>query len=118
MPNFRSKIGLTLSLIVTSFLLFTTTPISAQTPKPDKAIAVLSALNKSGVTGTIRFTNQSNGLLIVADIQGLKPRSSHGFHIHEFGDLSDKNGKSAGEHFNPTQTAHGGPDTDPHHSIS
>ena len=51
---------------------------------------------------------------MVADITGLKP-GKHGFHIHEFGDCSDKEAKSAGGHYNPTKHEHAGPDAPMHH---
>lgn len=61
------------------------------------------------VTGEITFIQERPGdeMRIVGRLHGL-PRGNHGFHIHEFGDVS--NGcTSAGEHFNPYHQDHGGP---------
>ncbi|CCU55551.1 Cu/Zn superoxide dismutase [Adoxophyes honmai entomopoxvirus 'L'] len=71
-----------------------------------KAICILSG----SVTGTIYFdqSSQSDAVHISGSIKGL-PKGLHGFHIHEYGDLS--NGcTSAGEHFNPYNRNHGGID--------
>ncbi len=70
----------------------------------------------SDVTGTVTFTVDGGQLKFVADIDGLAPNSEHGFHIHEKGDLSDPDLKSAGGHFNPTKEKHGGPMTEHHHA--
>jgi len=45
---------------------------------------------------------------IVVSAINLKPNSLHGFHIHEFGDLSE-GCTSAGPHYNPKNKQHGGP---------
>lgn len=70
-----------------------------------KATAVLTGSN--GVSGIIRFTQSLNGgpTTITGSIKGLQ-RGYHGFHIHEFGDLSD-GCTSAGAHYNPTGKLHG-----------
>src|SRR6056297_1608411 len=75
----------------------------------EKAVCVLHPTEGNDVTGTVTFTKTETGIRIVADIQGLS-QGKHGFHIHEYGDCSDPEGKSAGGHFNPTGDPHGGPD--------
>jgi Cu-Zn family superoxide dismutase len=80
----------------------------------ENAIAVLQPTNGSTVSGTISFTKVKGGVKVVAEINGLKP-GQHGFHIHEFGDISSMDGKSAGGHFNPHNKKHGAPiDTERH----
>jgi Cu-Zn family superoxide dismutase len=68
------------------------------------AICVLEHSDK--VKGTLLFKQQADGpTLIVGRITGLTS-GKHGFHIHEFGDLS--NGcESAGLHYNPDGIDHG-----------
>ena len=73
-----------------------------------RAVAVLRPTAGSTVSGTITFTKVQDGIKVVADIDGLKP-GVHGFHVHEFGDLTAADGTSAGGHFNPHNTAHGAP---------
>jgi superoxide dismutase, Cu-Zn family len=73
-----------------------------------KAVAVLSPLGSSGVSGTVTFTKVADGVRVAAHITGLK-EGLHGFHVHEFGDCSAPDGTSAGGHFNPSGSPHGGP---------
>src|SRR5207244_1746972 len=40
----------------------------------------------------------------------------HGFHIHEFGDMSSADGMATGGHFNPDGHKHGGPDDRERHA--
>jgi len=69
------------------------------------AVSVL-AHNNNGIKGTILFTETSMGLKIDYDIEGLSD-GKHGFHIHEYGDLTD-GCESACSHFNPFNKSHGG----------
>ena len=62
-----------------------------------KAIAVFTDTH---IKGTSTFTEENNKIKIDVDINGLKPNSLHGFHVHEAGDLSDKC-QSMCAHFNP-----------------
>lgn len=74
------------------------------------AMAVLQATNGNTANGSISFVPTDKGVVISARLSGLTP-GSHGFHIHEKGDCSSGDGKSAGGHFNPENVAHGGPDS-------
>jgi len=71
-----------------------------------KAICLMSG--EKGVSGQINFEQKGDSVRLVGELKGLPPNTDHGFHIHEFGDLS--NGcTSAGEHFNPDTKPHGAP---------
>lgn len=83
-------------------------------PSIKKAVAVLKATDGNTVAGTVTFTAVDGGVLIVADVTNLKP-GKHGFHVHEHGDCSAHDASSAGGHFNPTKTKHGGPDSPERH---
>jgi len=48
------------------------------------------------------------------NLTGLKPKSLHGFHVHEAGDLTDKC-LSMCAHFNPYDKNHGGPESTHRH---
>jgi superoxide dismutase, Cu-Zn family len=87
---------------------------SAFAQEPTKAIAVLHPLKGSNVEGTVTFTESRNEVKIVADVTGLTP-GKHGFHIHEYGDCSSPDGKSAGGHFNPTNNPHASHDAAQRH---
>jgi Cu-Zn family superoxide dismutase len=68
------------------------------------AISVLE--HSDTVKGTIMFKQKGEGpTLVVGKITGLEP-GEHGFHVHEFGDLSD-GCASAGGHYNPDGVDHG-----------
>jgi len=65
--------------------------------------------------GTVQFIPDPGGVKVVAHIEGLKPNSVHGFHIHETGDCSAADASSAGGHFNPDGQQHAGPADSTHH---
>ena len=73
------------------------------------AVCVLHSTEENNVTGIVTFTQTDEGIKVVADVEGLTV-GKHGFHIHEFGDCSGKDGKTAGGHFNPEGKNHGAPD--------
>jgi len=74
-------------------------------------ICILVGTTGNNVTGTI-YLSQANSTAptrVYGVINGLPLGSMHGFHIHEFGDLSNPAGTAAGAHFNPTGETHGIP---------
>lgn len=80
-----------------------------------KAVCKLESIGNSGVTGTIHFDKEGDAVHVHGELTGLSP-GKHGFHVHESGDLSDKEtGKSAGGHFNPTDDPHGRPSDEERH---
>ena len=82
--------------------------------KTTSATANLQPTKGNKVWGTITFTQKGDKVLVVANVNGLKP-GMHGFHIHEKGDCSAADGMSAGGHFNPAGKPHGAPDSAEHH---
>jgi len=72
----------------------------------DTVIAQCELQHSDDVKGTILLM-QSPGTptLIKGTITGLTP-GAHGFHIHEFGDMS-KGCETMGGHYNPDDTTHG-----------
>lgn len=80
-----------------------------------KAVAVLHPTEGNTVSGTVTFTREGGSVKVQAHLSGLKP-GNHGFHIHEFGDCSAKDGTSAGGHFNPASMPHGAPSDKQRHA--
>lgn len=58
------------------------------------------------VKGTIKLKDTKRGLKIMMDLRNIK-EGYHGFHVHEFGDISD-GANSLGSHYNPDKKTHGG----------
>jgi Cu-Zn family superoxide dismutase len=87
---------------------------SAAEPAVTAAIAVISATEGNTVHGSVKFTKVDGGVHVVAHVMGLKP-GGHGFHIHQFGDISAKDGTGTGGHFNPGGHPHAGPMADMRH---
>lgn len=90
--------------------------MAAPPPAIKSAIAVIHPTEGNSTKGIIRFTTVDGGVKIVGDVEGLEPNSKHGFHIHQYGDCSAANGKSAGGHYNPESVKHAGPDTMERHA--
>lgn len=73
-------------------------------------------------SGHIRLVSVSGdgtrpGVTVSINATGLLPNTVHGFHIHEFGDLSNPFALSVGPHYNPTNHPHGCPTgSAPYHS--
>lgn len=117
--NFRNVTLGCAILTLSAAWLYSAKPQAQAAPQPapavTKAIAVVHPLGESKVKGVVTFTQQENGVEIVAEVTGLEA-GEHGFHIHEFGDCSMADGTCAGGHFNPTGAAHGGPNDEERHA--
>jgi Cu-Zn family superoxide dismutase len=64
------------------------------------------------VRGTVTIAEFEGGVRVSAEVTGLS-EGEHGFHIHETGDCSAPDATSAGDHFAPDGSRHGGPDERP-----
>lgn len=71
-----------------------------------KAVAVLSPTAGNTATGMVTFTKTDSGVHVLVELNNLTP-GRHGFHIHEYGDISAADGTSTGGHFNPENMPHG-----------
>uniref|UniRef100_A0AC34Q4K2 Superoxide dismutase [Cu-Zn] n=1 Tax=Panagrolaimus sp. JU765 TaxID=591449 RepID=A0AC34Q4K2_9BILA len=63
--------------------------------------------------GVVDFNQNGDTILVNGTIFGLTP-GKHGFHVHQFADLSN-NCLNAGGHFNPHGKQHGAPTDDDRH---
>jgi Cu-Zn family superoxide dismutase len=104
------KLTTAAAALLASTLLLTAAEGEKKADGPKKAVCVLSPTKKSDshVQGTVTFTQTDAGVEISGEISGLSP-GKHGFHIHEFGDMSSADGLATGGHFNPGMHKHGGP---------
>jgi len=60
------------------------------------------------IKGSVYFMEHKESVDIYINLSGLKKNGLHGFHVHEYGDLSD-GCNSACAHFNPYNKTHGCP---------
>ena len=80
-------------------------------------VAVLSPTEGNQTTGVVTFRSVDKGHVeIDAQLTGLSPNSKHAIHIHQYGDLTSKDGKSAGDHYNPMHHPHALPDKENRHA--
>ncbi len=82
-----------------------TTPVATI----ERAIAMIEPTEGNTVSGMVDFTQTPEGVKLVVNLKGLSPNSVHAWHIHEFGDLSNPQGKATGGHYNPESHDHGLP---------
>lgn len=103
----------------------TTEPVAEQKPEkamPEqakevtRAVAKLSPTQGNDVTGTVTFEQMADGVKVTADLTGLDPNTTHGFHIHEKGDCSAPDATSAGGHYAPNGNPHGLPPDEKRHA--
>jgi superoxide dismutase, Cu-Zn family len=111
------------SIVVAAFALATTVTVvyaekarTATGGSVTRAVALLVPTQGQKAKGTVAFTQEGDRVHVVGDVVGLEPGSTHGFHIHEFGDCSAPDASTAGDHFAPKGNAHGAPDAAAHHA--
>jgi len=80
----------------------------------ERAIAVLSPTEGNDTSGVVEFTKTAEGVRVTAEARGLTP-GDHGFHVHQWGDITAGDGTATGGHFDPHGTMHGARDADMKH---
>ena len=80
-----------------------------------QALAWVKSTTGTNISGWVRLERAGfRRVQVTAHIQGLRPNSVLGFHVHEFGSC-EQAGLKAGGHFNPCSKKHGNPDTSKQH---
>jgi superoxide dismutase, Cu-Zn family len=115
MKNRIIPITLAFLFISTQFLVAQKDHTTHMKPMAQQAIAVVTATKGNSVHGVVTFEKVGKGIHVVANLMGLTP-GKHGFHIHEFGDISSDDGSSAGGHFNPSGMPHNMPMSEKRHA--
>lgn len=87
--------------LLSIFILFKMSNSKTNTQKT-QGIAVF----QGKIHGTVLFSDLGNKVAIDVNIHGLKKNAKHGFHVHEYGDMSEQC-NSMCSHFNPTHQNHG-----------
>jgi Cu-Zn family superoxide dismutase len=82
---------------------------------PLTATATLTPGGGSTVAGSVTFSEEAGTVRVAAHVTGA-PAGAHGFHLHQNGECTGPDFASAGDHFNPTNAMHGGPDSPDHHA--
>eukprot|EP01108_Squamamoeba_japonica_P003371 TRINITY_DN274_c0_g1_i1.p3 TRINITY_DN274_c0_g1~~TRINITY_DN274_c0_g1_i1.p3 ORF type:complete len:164 (-),score=75.24 TRINITY_DN274_c0_g1_i1:86-532(-) len=76
-------------------------------------MSAICVLKGEGVSGEVTFTATDDGIKVAGELRGLT-EGKHGFHVHQFGDLT--NGcVSTGGHWNPEGKTHGAPGDETRH---
>jgi superoxide dismutase, Cu-Zn family len=86
------------------------TEVSSEMKKEEKEVKKikvnLQPVSDSNLSGNVVFTDENGQVSMTAIISGLA-EGTHAIHLHEKGDCSAADGKSAGGHWNPTNADHG-----------
>ena len=117
--DYKKRFGLNGTLKVQKSAEGQATAVKNHRGKSSFAVAVIEpnqnqAKASKGVEGVVRFTQTGKTLHIDYEIESLFPDGEHGFHIHQYGDLTD-GCESACAHFNPDGETHGGLETKTRH---
>eukprot|EP00029_Vermamoeba_vermiformis_P000996 TRINITY_DN11165_c0_g1_i1.p1 TRINITY_DN11165_c0_g1~~TRINITY_DN11165_c0_g1_i1.p1 ORF type:complete len:390 (-),score=89.77 TRINITY_DN11165_c0_g1_i1:74-1243(-) len=80
-----------------------------------RASCVLTSATGTTVTGQIFLETATGGIRVYGYADNLVSGSSHGFHVHQYGDITNVNGTAAGGHYNPTNVSHALPPSGTRH---
>jgi len=108
----RITVAISASMVAIPVLLAGCSSMGVRSPT---AIAALAPTKGSHVSGTVNFTQKGDRVIVEAKVTGLTP-GLHGFHVHEKGNCTAPDGSSAGPHFSPVPSQHGGPQAAAHHA--
>jgi len=93
------------------------TEMTSEEPMATEESAMATLFTADGTdVGTVSFSSEGGEVHVVADLHGVEGAGMHGFHIHETGECTAPDFKSAGGHFNPTGVDHACPPTEPRHA--
>ena len=84
-------------------------------PTGATATATLEPRSTSKITGTAKFVESDSAVVVTIKVSGAAP-GDHGVHLHETGDCSAADAKSAGGHWDPDHAQHGAPSATSHHA--
>ena len=80
----------------------------------EKALANLKSLDGKA-SGFVKFEQLDKKVKVTVEAKGLSA-GKHGFHVHQYGDCSSADGKSAGGHFVGTGEEHAAPEAEVRHA--
>jgi len=83
-------------------------PEEKKEPAPSPIEVTLEAKSGSKLSGKAVLEATADGVKVTLEVSGIG-KGPHGAHVHEKGDCSSADGKSAGDHFNPAGHKHGMP---------
>jgi superoxide dismutase, Cu-Zn family len=78
-------------------------------PEPQEGVARLTPTRGNSASGIVTFREGRDNVIVIAELVGLPPNSSHAIHVHERGNCEAPDASSAGAHFNPRSQPHGEP---------
>jgi Cu-Zn family superoxide dismutase len=84
----------------------TSTTRAAGSEGKSKATAVVEARSGASLDGKATFRAKQGKVTLELSVRHAPP-GTHAVHLHEKGDCSDPEAKSAGAHWNPAEQAHG-----------
>ncbi len=93
-----------------------TAGLVAFTTAGDRLVSVVNPTGGNIAKGVVTFEQMGTAVRVKAVLTGLKPGKKHAIHVHEFGDVTSLDAKSAGGHYNPLGHPHGLPDTTVRHA--